>query len=44
MERKQASELIIAVAPHVVKRIRTLRGKLLYVRQAEERNQVIDPR
>lgn len=33
-----------AVAPHVVTRIRTLGGKLLYMRQAEERNQVIDPR
>lgn len=33
-----------AVAPHVVTRIRTLSGKLLYMRQAEERNQVIDPR
>lgn len=33
-----------AVAPHVVTRIRTLSGKLLYMRQPEERNQVIDPR
>ena len=33
-----------AVAPHVVTRIRTLSGKLLYMRQAEERNPVIDPR
>lgn len=33
-----------AVAPHVVTRIRTLGGKLLYMRQPEERNQVIDPR
>lgn len=33
-----------AVAPHVVTRIRTLGGKLLYMRQADERNQVIDPR
>ncbi|WLB54489.1 transglycosylase domain-containing protein [Bradyrhizobium japonicum] len=33
-----------AVAPHVVTRIRTLGGKLLYMRQAEEHNQVIDPR
>ncbi|MBR0966405.1 penicillin-binding protein 1A [Bradyrhizobium diazoefficiens] len=31
-------------APHVVTRIRTLSGKLLYMRQPEERNQVIDPR
>lgn len=34
----------LAVAPHVVTRIRTLSGKLLYMRKAEERNQVIDPR
>ncbi|MBR1167557.1 transglycosylase domain-containing protein [Bradyrhizobium sp. DASA03005] len=34
----------LAVAPHVVTRIRTLSGKLLYMRQPEERNQVIDPR
>lgn len=33
-----------AVAPHVVTRIRTLSGKLLYMRQPEERNQVIDTR
>ena len=33
-----------AVAPHVVTRIRTLSGKLLYMRQPEERNPVIDPR
>jgi penicillin-binding protein 1A len=33
-----------AVTPHVVTRIRTLGGKLLYMRQADERNQVIDPR
>ena len=33
-----------AVAPHVVTRIRTLGGKLLYMRQAEEHNQVIEPR
>lgn len=32
-----------AVAPHVVTRIRTLSGKLLYMRQPEERSQVIDP-
>lgn len=34
----------LAVAPHVVTRIRTLSGKLLYMRQPEERNPVIDPR
>ncbi|MEY9180311.1 penicillin-binding protein 1A [Bradyrhizobium sp. USDA 326] len=34
----------LAVAPHVVTRIRTLGGKLLYMRQPEERNQVIEPR
>ncbi|MDA9465244.1 transglycosylase domain-containing protein [Bradyrhizobium sp. CCBAU 53415] len=34
----------VAVTPHVVTRIRTLSGKLLYMRQPEERNQVIDPR
>src|SRR5947199_1247882 len=33
-----------AVAPHVVTRIKTLDGKLLYMRQADERNQVIEPR
>ncbi|MGY4628242.1 transglycosylase domain-containing protein [Bradyrhizobium sp. USDA 4486] len=33
-----------AVTPHVVTRIRTLSGKLLYMRQPDERNQVIDPR
>ncbi len=33
-----------AVSPHVVRRIKTLDGKLLYMRQPEERNQVIDPR
>ncbi|MGY4283537.1 membrane peptidoglycan carboxypeptidase [Bradyrhizobium sp. LM2.7] len=33
-----------AVAPHVVRRIKTLDGKLLYMRQADERSQVIDPR
>ncbi|MGY4600003.1 penicillin-binding protein 1A [Bradyrhizobium sp. GM22.5] len=30
--------------PHVVTRIRTLSGKLLYMRQADEHNQVVDPR
>ncbi|WFU72451.1 penicillin-binding protein 1A [Bradyrhizobium sp. CB2312] len=34
----------LAVTPHVVTRIRTLSGKLLYMRQPDERNQVIDPR
>ncbi|TYO60987.1 penicillin-binding protein 1A [Bradyrhizobium hipponense] len=32
------------VAPHVVRRIKTLDGKLLYMRQADEHNQVIEPR
>ncbi|WP_426612202.1 transglycosylase domain-containing protein [Bradyrhizobium sp. McL0616] len=31
-------------APHVVTRIKTLDGKLLYMRQADEHNQVIEPR
>src|SRR6187455_2380223 len=34
----------LAVTPHVVTRIKTLGGKLLYMRQPEERNQVVDPR
>ncbi|TPQ36979.1 penicillin-binding protein [Bradyrhizobium guangdongense] len=35
----------LAVSPHVVTRIKTQQdGKLLYMRQAEERNQVIEPR
>ncbi|MBR0736886.1 penicillin-binding protein 1A [Bradyrhizobium liaoningense] len=34
----------LAVTPHVVTRIKTLGGKLLYMRQPEERNQVIDAR
>jgi penicillin-binding protein 1A len=34
----------LAVAPHVVTRIKTLEGKLLYMRQPEDRNQVIEPR
>ncbi|GLR83969.1 transglycosylase domain-containing protein [Bradyrhizobium iriomotense] len=34
----------IAVSPHVVTRIKTLEGKLLYMRQPDERNQVIEPR
>ncbi|WP_369720395.1 transglycosylase domain-containing protein [Bradyrhizobium sp. LLZ17] len=33
-----------AVVPHVVTRIKTLDGKLLYMRPADERNQVIEPR
>ncbi|MCS3730419.1 penicillin-binding protein 1A [Bradyrhizobium betae] len=33
-----------AVTPHVVTRIRTLSGKLLYMRQPDERNQVVEPR
>lgn len=33
-----------AAVPHVVTRIRTLDGKLLYMRQADEHNQVIEPR
>lgn len=33
-----------AAVPHVVTRIRTLDGKLLYMRQPDEHNQVIDPR
>jgi penicillin-binding protein 1A len=33
-----------AVSPHVVTRIRTLTGKLLYMRQPDEHNQVIEPR
>lgn len=33
-----------AVAPHVVRRIRTLDGKLLYMRPPDEHNQVIEPR
>ncbi|QOZ55847.1 transglycosylase domain-containing protein [Bradyrhizobium sp. CCBAU 53338] len=33
-----------AAMPHVVTRIKTLDGKLLYMRPADERNQVIEPR
>jgi penicillin-binding protein 1A len=33
-----------AISPHVVTRIRTLDGKLLYMRQPEQPNQVIEPR
>src|SRR5438270_1754899 len=34
----------VAVSPHVVTRIRTLDGKLLYARQADQPSQVIEPR
>jgi penicillin-binding protein 1A len=34
----------LAVTPHVVTRIKTLEGKVLYMRQPEEANQVIEPR
>ena len=34
----------VAVSPHVVTRIRTLNGKLLYARQADQPSQVIEPR
>ncbi|WP_257167961.1 transglycosylase domain-containing protein [Bradyrhizobium sp. SRS-191] len=34
----------LAVSPHVVTRIKTLDGKLLYMRQNEQAAQVIDPR
>src|SRR5579859_1606671 len=34
----------LAVSPHVVTRIKTLDGKVLYVRPPDEANQVIDPR
>ncbi|HEY7844045.1 MAG TPA: penicillin-binding protein 1A [Bradyrhizobium sp.] len=34
----------LSVSPHVVTRIRTLEGKVIYTRQADEANQVIDPR
>ncbi|CCE03639.1 penicillin-binding protein 1A [Bradyrhizobium sp. STM 3809] len=34
----------LAVSPHVVTRIKTLDGKLLYMRQAEQPAQVIEPR
>jgi penicillin-binding protein 1A len=33
-----------SVSPHVVTRIKTLDGKLLYARQSEQPNQVIEPR
>jgi penicillin-binding protein 1A len=32
-----------AISPHVVTKIRTLDGKILYMRQAEQPNQVIEP-
>ena len=34
----------LSVSPHVVTRIRTLDGKVLYQRQSDEANQVIEPR
>ena len=34
----------LSVSPHVVTRIRTLDGKVLYQRQPDEANQVIEPR
>jgi penicillin-binding protein 1A len=34
----------LAVSPHVVKRIRTLDGKVIYLRHPDEVNQVIEPR
>jgi penicillin-binding protein 1A len=34
----------MGVSPHVVTRIKTLDGKVLYQRQADEANQVIEPR
>jgi penicillin-binding protein 1A len=34
----------LSVSPHVVTRIKTLDGKLLYARQPEQPNQVIEPR
>src|SRR3954453_16484587 len=34
----------LGVSPHVVNKIRTNEGKLLYMRQADEHNQVVDPR
>jgi penicillin-binding protein 1A len=33
-----------AISPHVVSRIKTLDGKLLYTRQTDQPNQVIEPR
>src|SRR6201999_1714866 len=34
----------LSVSPHVVTRIKTLEGKVLYQRQGDEANQVIEPR
>jgi len=34
----------LSISPHVVTRIRTLEGKVLYQRQPDEANQVIEPR
>jgi penicillin-binding protein 1A len=34
----------LSVSPHVVTRIKTLEGKVIYTRQPEEPNQVIEPR
>src|SRR5690242_14948478 len=34
----------LAVSPHVVTRIKTLEGKVIYMRQPEEPNQIIEPR
>jgi len=34
----------LAVSPHVVTRIKTVDGKVIYTRQADEPNQVIEPR
>jgi penicillin-binding protein 1A len=34
----------LAVSPHVVTRIKTIEGKLLYARQPDQPNQVIEPR
>ena len=34
----------LSVSPHVVTRIKTLEGKVIYMRQPEEANQIIDPR
>jgi len=33
----------LAVSPHVVTRIKTLEGKVIYMRQPEEPNQIIEP-
>jgi len=34
----------LAISPHVVTRIKTLEGKVVYVRQPDQPNQVIEPR